>query len=594
MLPRHPAGLRRTRSSRQVQVERLESRALLTLFPGNPLNVSPTTPIAAIGTADVTVAIAAFKTAVGGPDNGNVAAPQSSGFRAINWDGVAVDGTDFGGGANTTVINAGKTVGIPQNRFETRGVLFDTIYAVSNDGFSDVNPAAANLFPAYSAKNTFAMFNDNTIDFSFVAPGAPGSATVPAASRGFGAVFINSEIANTSSIEYFHGDQSLAKFFVPAGTPGQPEFLGELFDNPIVTRVSITLGTDTLFSFDGSNPTAGGTDGGLHNLVVTDDFVYPEPVPLPNLPAIGSGPPGTSAVAPVAQPSVGVPFTGTVATVSSSSTTASSSNFFAVINWGDGHQTNGVVQKNLLGGFDVIGTNTYASAGLFPVTVTVDDFSGGQVTIANTAQVNKQATTITLASSANPVTAGKSITFTATLGNPGASPGTVTFLDNGVTFLGTGTVVGSTASLTTTLAPGFHQVTAVYSGNAATLDATSAAIIQGVNPDVTTAVKLAIIRTRRAGRKVVERLRITNPGSQAIGGPLLLAIDNLSANAALVNAAGTTKTLLPLGSPYVVLVPGAGNALNGGGATLDVDLTFLVKRGKLSFTLRLLSGVTTP
>ena len=148
-----------------------------------------------------------------------------------------------------------------------------------------------------------------------------------------------------------------------------------------------------------------------------------------------------------------------------------------------------------------------------------------------------------------------------TLGNPDESPGAVIFLDNGATSLGAGTVVGSAASLTTTLTPGFHHITAVYTGNAATLDATSAVLIQWVNRNATTAVKLAIIRTRRAGRKFVERLRITNPGSQASGGgPLLLAIDNLSANAALVYAAGTTKTLLLLGSHYVVQVTGTGNA----------------------------------
>jgi hypothetical protein len=44
-------------------------------------------------------------------------------------------------------------------------------------------------------------------------------------------------------------------FFVPVGTEGQPEFLGELFPNAIVTRVSLTLGTDALFSFDGVTAT---------------------------------------------------------------------------------------------------------------------------------------------------------------------------------------------------------------------------------------------------------------------------------------------------------------------------------------------------
>lgn len=581
---------------RPVQVERLESRALLTLFPGNPISPVAAAPITATGTADVTAAIANFKTAIGGVDNANTPSPQTSGFRQINWDAVALDGTDFGGGANTTVIDSGKTVGIPQNRFETRGVFFETIYAVSGDGFSDVNPAAADLFPAFSAKNTFAMFNDNSIDFNFVAPRTPDTAPVPAATRGFGAVFINSQIANTSSIEYFHGDQSLGKVFVPVGTKGQPEFVGELFDSPVVTRISLTLGTDTLFSFDGKTFTPGGSDGQTHNLVVTDDFIYPEPVPLGNLPLVGAGPAGPQyTVDPTPAPvTVGVPFTGTVATISSSRAAATAADLFAQINWGDGHQTNGVVKKNAQGGFDISGTNTYASTGLFPVTVSVFDLAGGQIAIANSAQVGRQATTVTLTSSANPVVAGRPVTFTANVSTVGTSPGTVSFFDNGGTLLGTSAVIDGSAKLMATLAAGSHQVTAVYNGDATTLNATSAAVTQVVNPDVTSAVKFAITRIRRRGQKVVEHLRITNSGSDPIGGPLVLVLDNLSSNAKLTNGSGTTKTLSPLGSPFLVLVPGTGTALNGGGATFEKDLAFLVKRGRLNFTLRLLSGVAAP
>src|SRR5205823_2461702 len=52
----------------------------------------------------------AFKTAIGGVNNGAVAAPQNGGFRVITWDGVKLDGTDFGG--NTTVIDPNHVVGI--------------------------------------------------------------------------------------------------------------------------------------------------------------------------------------------------------------------------------------------------------------------------------------------------------------------------------------------------------------------------------------------------------------------------------------------------------------------------------------------------
>ena len=125
----------------------------------------------------------------------------------------------------------GKTVGIPLNRFQAQGTFFEEVYAVSNDGFTDVNPNVTGLFPAFSPNNTFAMFNDNSIDQSFVLPSATGTTPALAGTRGFGAIFINNEVVNTSSIEYFHGSESLGKFFVDVGTKGQPQFLGVLFNN---------------------------------------------------------------------------------------------------------------------------------------------------------------------------------------------------------------------------------------------------------------------------------------------------------------------------------------------------------------------------
>ena len=96
---------------------------------------------------------------------------------------------------------------IPKNRFIGQGVFFGDPYAVSGDGFTDVNPNVTGLFPAFSSPNTFAMTNDNTIDMSFNLPTGNNSAPVPAATRGFGAIFINVQIPNTSSIEFFDGDR---------------------------------------------------------------------------------------------------------------------------------------------------------------------------------------------------------------------------------------------------------------------------------------------------------------------------------------------------------------------------------------------------
>jgi uncharacterized protein (TIGR03118 family) len=332
------------------------------------------------GTANA--ALTNFKTAIGGSNNGGTAVPQANGFRTINWDGVPLNGNDPG--FSDTVIDPGHVVGIPINRFQERGAQFDSVYPVSGPAsatdpstFSTVNPSVAGLFPAFSPANTFAMFNDNTIDVSFVLASAHTTTPVPAATRGFGAIFRNVAVAGATSIEYFNGDESLGKFFAPVGAAGQAEFLGELFSSPIVTRVHIILGTDVLFSFDGTHFTAGPQPDDPvhgHNLVVADDFAYAEPVAL----SAGQSPIKATA---------GTPFSGPVAVFSDLNPLATVHDYTAAITWGDGHTSPGVVSPRAGGGFTVSGTNTYMQGGSFTISVLVQDLGGSSVTIGNAAAV---------------------------------------------------------------------------------------------------------------------------------------------------------------------------------------------------------------
>jgi hypothetical protein len=95
--------------------------------------------------------------------------------------------------------------------------------------------------------------------------------------------------------------------------------------------------------------------------------------------------------------------------------------------------------------------------------------------------VHKAATTTTLASSLNPATHGKSVTFTVHIKPQyaGAVTGTVTFKDGSKT-LGSGAVhpTNDEASFTTsTLAVGTHAITAVFGGGAND-DASTSAVLQ--------------------------------------------------------------------------------------------------------------------
>ncbi|MFN0119777.1 MAG: MBG domain-containing protein, partial [Blastocatellia bacterium] len=91
-----------------------------------------------------------------------------------------------------------------------------------------------------------------------------------------------------------------------------------------------------------------------------------------------------------------------------------------------------------------------------------------QVSGALTQTINKAATTTTLVSSANPATTGgQAVSFSATVASTAGAPtGAVEFRD-GTTVLGTVTLAGGVASMTTsTLTAGEHAITAVYAGDA--------------------------------------------------------------------------------------------------------------------------------
>jgi Bacterial Ig-like domain (group 3)/FG-GAP-like repeat len=98
--------------------------------------------------------------------------------------------------------------------------------------------------------------------------------------------------------------------------------------------------------------------------------------------------------------------------------------------------------------------------------------------------VAKATTNTTLTSSANPITVGQSVTFTATVSSSASTPPkgeTVTF-SNGATTLGTGTLSSGVATLTTSSLPaGNYAITATYSGDANLSTSRSSILKETVN-----------------------------------------------------------------------------------------------------------------
>ena len=92
--------------------------------------------------------------------------------------------------------------------------------------------------------------------------------------NGFGAVFTDVDLANTTGIQYFDASNNLLfSDFVKPGTVGNDSlsFLGVSFtEGAVVARVRITNGNSPL------GPVV--DEGAIIDLVVMDDFIYGEPI----------------------------------------------------------------------------------------------------------------------------------------------------------------------------------------------------------------------------------------------------------------------------------------------------------------------------
>jgi hypothetical protein len=222
--------------------------------------------------ASITATVNDFRTDLGSL-NANVVGSFGSGRREINWDG------DF---SDPNLL--------PNNFFNVnspRGAVFSTpgtgVEVSANAGgaapilFGGINLTYPSLFQVFSPQKLFTAIGSNIVDVSFFIPGT----TTPSLTRGFGAVFSDVDLANTTSLMFFGpNNESLGTFFVPSFPGDQTfSFLGVDFGSPEVSRVRITNGNAAL----GPDELAG------RDLVVMDDFIYGEPVPGP---IVGAGLPG--------------------------------------------------------------------------------------------------------------------------------------------------------------------------------------------------------------------------------------------------------------------------------------------------------------
>ena len=213
-------------------------------------------------TGDIAAEVDRFRNALG-PSNGGTPGQQPDGRREISWDGAAAnpfnDRNDFPPDFFNTVATVGAV-------YTTDGI------GLRNDDmlFGDVNPTYSSEFNFFSPTKVFAPVGSNTLDQLFQVAGQP----TPAVVRGFGIVFSDVDVADKTTIEPLARDgSSLGTFSAPVRTDATGlSFVGVLFDDSIIARVRITLGTGAL-DLTVNDITAGGSV----DLVVLDNVIYGEP-----------------------------------------------------------------------------------------------------------------------------------------------------------------------------------------------------------------------------------------------------------------------------------------------------------------------------
>jgi hypothetical protein len=256
-----------------VRVECLEDR----LAPATIATVRE----AVGGAAEVLAARDQFRTDLGGG-----AVPGANGSfggvrREINWDGTP----DAKSSPNPLPGDFFNTTSPRGAVFQTAGTGFQVSATLASGQpvrFGNIDASYPTEFAAFSPQRLFTPVGNTVTDVYFFVPGTG----IPAVVTGFGAVFSDVDLADTTRLEFFDiRGRKIADDFVPAvnGT-ATFSFLGVTFTDASLARVRITTGNTSL--------APGVTDSPADNrdLVVMDDFLYGEPVrPIDRVVAVGAG-----------------------------------------------------------------------------------------------------------------------------------------------------------------------------------------------------------------------------------------------------------------------------------------------------------------
>ncbi len=214
--------------------------------------------------AALQAAIAAFRASLG--NNNGVGGSFAAGRREINWDGVPVAFEDpFPANFFNSNSARGVAFSTPGSRLKVSGAANTPSFL-----FADVTAQRWGLieFAAFSPDKFFAAIGSTEVGVTFFVPGTATRATT----AGFGAVFTDVDLTNSTRIDYYDArDQLITQQFVePSGIRSKGFSFAGIVTHPArpIARVRIIAGSKPVDSpFEDPPP-----DG-----VAIDDLIFGEP-----------------------------------------------------------------------------------------------------------------------------------------------------------------------------------------------------------------------------------------------------------------------------------------------------------------------------
>lgn len=228
------------------------------------------TPTVVSGTAadaaGLATYVAQYRALLGSDNGGDPGTRGESGYRELTWDAVpdeesapyAYHGNFFN--ATTAPRARGIVLSTPGSHLEVSASIANPTSTLPR--FGDINAQYPTIFKTFSGEKLFSPVGSNVVDVRFFVPGTD----VPAAVRGFGAVYTDVDTRHTA-FEYFdQNGNSLGTYETPISNESL-SFLGVAFDRAVVYRVQVRYGTTALGPNDDAN----------HDVAVMDNFIFGEP-----------------------------------------------------------------------------------------------------------------------------------------------------------------------------------------------------------------------------------------------------------------------------------------------------------------------------